>query len=257
MEEVENQGSKLEEIASPVTEAKQEVVADAKVDKTTEAEPIQEEQDTHWIKRLRKDRDEAIRKSKMQEELLQQLLAQKAQVSPQAIQEEDIFSEIQKEEYVPGEKVVKAYRKIEEKFEKKLQEMEKKYQQKQYADTFSELKRDYPDLEEVVNPDTLAIVKETNPKLAEVWSRLDDYSIAVQAYPYIKNTGILDKLHGSKRSKEVDKKIEQNKKTVASPQVYDKRPIAQAFSYNNLSDSQKEELQKEMYRYGQLAGGGY
>lgn len=242
MDQVENQGSE-QEIASPETEAKQEAPA--------QVESIPEKD---WIRNLRRGYEDLSKENKMLKELLPRMVPQQ-QASQQV--EEDILSDIQKEEFVPGEKVAKGFRKLEEKFERKVQEIEKKYAQKQYYDSYSELRREYPDLEEIVNPETLAIVKQTNPRLAEAWSRLDDYSIAVQAYPYIKNAGILDKVNGGKRVKEVEKKIEQNKKTVQTPQVYEKRPMAQAFNLQSLSEEQKKELQREMNHYAGLAGGGY
>ena len=64
-----------------------------------------------------------------------------------------------------------------------------------------------------------------------------------------------DDVKGIKRSKEVEKKLDENKKTVQSPQVFDKRPMAQAFDYTKMSKSMKDELQSEMHRYGSLAAG--
>lgn len=248
MEEVQNPGTEQEpvqpETATPETEAAQEV----------QPHLIQTEEKS-WVNRLRKERDEAIRKAKMQEELMQRLLAQQAQVQASQSVEEDIISSLAKEEYVPGEKVAKALQKQEEKFTRQLQEVKNQYQQNKYVDSISELKREYPDLEDVVNPETLQIVKEKNPRLAQAWQGLDDYSIYVQAYPYIKNTGILNEIPVANRAKEVEKKIEQNKKTVQSPQAFDKRPMAQAFSYDRLTKTQKEELQNEMHGFARLAGG--
>ena len=248
MDEVTNQGSEQEivqpEIAPPETEATQEVIAEQKAP-----------EEKGWVNRLRRERDEAIRKSQMQEELMQRILSQQAQqVAPQAPQE-DFIESLSKEEYVPGEKVAKGFKKMQEDFNKQLQEVKNQYQQKQYSDSISDLRREYPDLEDVVNPETLQIVKEKNPRLAKAWQGLDDYSIYVQAYPYIKNAGILEEVPGVKRIKEVEKKIEQNKKTVQSPQAYEKRPLAQAFDIARLSKSQKEELQNEMQQYARLAGG--
>lgn len=218
---------------------------------TPEQPQVQEKsQDTSWIKQLRRDRDDAIRKSKMQEELLEKILAQQAQMQqPQPSNEEDFIQEIQKEEYVPGDKVAKALKKMEEKMAKQTAELEKKYAAKAYQDSISDLKREYPDLEDVVNPETLSIVKEKNPRLAKTWQGLDDYSIYVQAYPYLKNSGLLDNVPNAKQVKEVEKKLEKNAKTVQSPLAYEKRPIAQAFDSNRLSEEQKRSLWEETQQY--------
>ena len=189
----------------------------------------------------------------MQKELLQRFMTQPQMQAP--VVEEDVIQDLAKEEYVPGEKVARAFKKQQEQHNKQLEEIKSMFQQKQYSDSISDLKREFPDLEDIVNPETLQIVKEKNPRLAQAWKGLDDYSIYVQAYPYIKNAGILDEVPGVKRIKEVEKKIEQNKKTVQSPQAYEKRPLAQAFDAARLSKAQKEELQNEMLQYARLAGG--
>lgn len=247
MEEVSSQNSN-EAVALHETEAAQEVQAEVQ-------KPIEEKEDPHWLKKLRKERQELSQKNRM----LEDLLAQQMQAKPQAVsvQEEDFIDQIQKEEYVPGEKVAKGFKHLEQKFAKRLAEVENKYKANAYQNQINELKRDYSDLEDVVNPDTLQIVKEKNPRLAQTWVGLDDYTLYVQAYPYIKNSGILEDIPGFKRAKEVDKKLEQNKKTVPSPASFDKRPMAQAFDPNRLSKTQKDELLQEMSHFAGLGGGAY
>ena len=60
-----------------------------------------------------------------------------------------------------------------------------------------------------------------------------------------------------RHAKEVEKKIEKNEKTVQSPQAYNKRPMAQAFSMTNMSDGEKTKLYEEMMGYASQAGHGY
>lgn len=249
MDEVENQSSN-EAVTQPETETQTQEVK-------TESSPAKESDDPHWLKNLRKDRQELSRKNRMLEELLAQQMQQRAVPAPVTVQEDDLMESIQKEEYVPGEKVAKGFKHLEQKFAKQLQEVENKYKASAYQSQINELRREYTDLEDVVNPETLQIVKEKNPRLAQTWAGLDDYTLYVQAYPYIKHSGIMEDVPGFKRAKEVDKKLEQNKKTVASPASYDKRPMAQAFDMNRLSDAQKKELQKEMYHFASLGGGSY
>jgi len=234
--------------AAPVSEAVQEVQAEAK--------QSEESKDPHWLKNLRKERQELARKNRMLEDLLAQQMQQKSVQQP-AQQEDDLIEQIQKEEYVPGEKVAKGFKHLEQKFAKQLQEVENKYKASQYQSQLNDLKREFSDLEDIVNPETLQIVKEKNPRLAQTWAGLDDYTLYVQAYPYIKNSGILEDVPGFKRAKEVDKRLEQNKKTIQSPMASDKRPMAQAFDMNRLSDAQRKELNKEMHHYASLSGGAY
>ena len=97
MEEVENQSSN-EAVTQPETDAVQDVQADNSVQ--------QESKDPHWIKNLRKERQELARENRMYKELLAQQMQQKAVQAP-VQQEEDLIEQIQKEEYVPGIKVLK------------------------------------------------------------------------------------------------------------------------------------------------------
>jgi hypothetical protein len=58
----------------------------------------------------------------------------------------------------------------------------------------------------------------------------------------------------NRRAKEVEKKIEENSKTVQTPQAFEKRPMAQAFK---MTESELAVLYKEMTHYANMAGGGY
>ena len=126
----------------------------------------------------------------------------------------------------------------------------KEQEKSQFLD---KLKREFSDFEEVVTPETLAILEETNPRLANLIAKSKDpYEIGLQSYEYIKALNLSDKAPQKRRAKEVEKKIEENAKTVQTPQAYDKRPLAQAFM---LTDAMKSDLYKEMMQYASLAGG--
>lgn len=256
MEETENKSS-IQEVVPPSVDIQQE------------SQPVQEEQiavqsdDTDWIKNLRRDRKEAIRRAeesenraKLQEELLQRIIAQQG-INPQQIvqHEEDLIQELSKQQYVEGEKVAKALKQQQDQFKRELEEVKKSYASQKQNSLINDLRREYADFDEVVNPETIAILEETNPRLANaIASSKDPYNIAVQSYEYIKAKGLNSKRQGSTKISEAEKKIEQNKKIVQSPQVFEKRPIAQAF---RMSDDMKKELQQEMYQYAQQAGMGY
>ena len=260
MDEVENQSSAemQKEVALPETEATQEVQQEVQA----AVEPDQ--QDNAWIKKLRRNHEESKRQAqelKAQNEMLMGLL--KERESPFASKpqvEEDILHELAKEDYSSGEKVVKAFQKLEAKFEKKYQALEAKQAEKAQNNMLAEVKREYSDFDEVVNPETLEILEETNPRLAATLAKTmkeDPYSFAVQSYEYIKAKGLSKTPTQAKRIQETEKKIEQNKKSVNTPQALEKRPMAQAFNMNELSDKMKEELRSEMYGNAKLAGGGY
>lgn len=241
------------EVVSPQAEATQ-------VNQHIESAP-QEEEHPDWIKNLRRDRkvlrqqlEEGKKREKMQEELLQRLISQQQQSAPSQPQEEDIIQQIAREEYVPGEKVAKGLKKIEEKFDRQVQEIRREYASKHQNSLFNDLKREYSDFDSVVNPETLEILEETNPRLAQaIASNPDPYLMAVQSYEYIKAKGIHNS-QTSKRVRETEAKIEQNKKTIRSPTAYESRPMATAFQ---MSEQMKEELRKEMYGNASRVGMGY
>lgn len=264
MDEVSNPGAVQEETqvqtesAAPQMEATQEAIAQSSEAKT-QSQPDQ--QDKSWIKKVRRDRDDAIRradeaerKAKMQEELMKQFMANQA---PQAAPEEDILQQIQKEEYVPGEKVAKALRKQQEDFDRKLADLKKLQDQQYFSKQEDQIRATHPDYDDVVNPDTLDLLKETNPKLFNRVANLlkvDQMDGAIFAYETIVGQGLVDKIPDSRRAKEIDKKLEQNKKTVQTPQAYDKRPLAQAFQMPQTK-KEKEALWAETQKYASMAGG--
>ncbi len=117
------------------------------------------------------------------------------------------------------------------------------------------MKNKFSDFEDVVNPETLELLEQQDPELAKSIADVGDpYKIGLQTYKYIKSMGLAEKVPGSRRSKEVEKKIEQNQKTVQSPQAFDKRPMAQTFK---LTEAMKNELYKEMVEAARLVGNGY
>ena len=255
MEEAENQDSQ-QEVISPTAEVQQDAQQAVPEQKDAPAE------ESDWIRNLRKDRkdalrraDEAERRSRMQDELMQKLMAQQASPQVMPAQEEDIIHEISKEEYVPGEKVAKGFKKLEEKFDRRVQAIERHYEEKHKNSLINDLKREFSDFADVVNPETIAILEESNPRLANaIASSKDPYLMAVQTYEYIKAKGLSNKAPISKRVQETEAKIEQNKKTVQSPQAFEKRPMAAAFK---MTDAMKDEVAKEMYHYANQAGMGY
>lgn len=266
MEDVSNQGVVEEtlqtETASPQTETEQDK---SSYEEQPNADVKTDHQDNSWIKKLRRDRDEAVkkaaeeaRKSQMQEELIRQLMANQTQAPTQSA-EEDILSQIEREEYVPGDKVAKALKQQQEQFNKQLEEMRNFNKKQEISKQEEKLRSQYADYDEIVNPDTLDILKETNPKLFNRVVNLlkvDAVDGASFAYETIVSQGIADQIPGLKRSKEIEKKLEQNKKTVQSPAAYDKRPMAQAMSMPETKEA-KQALWQETLKYASMAGGGY
>lgn len=261
MEETSNHSVVPEEIPAQLESAAPQVdpVQEADSNQSLQHDSVQsDQQDRSWVKKLRRDRDDAIRDSRMKDELIKQLL--EAQRQPQAVHqapEEDILQQIQREEYVPGEKVVKALKKQADDFERKLEELKKQSEMQKANSMLSELKREYSDFEEIVNPETLALLDETYPKLANTIAKnKDPYDAALLAYEAIKAKGLVDKVPQARREKEVEKRLEANKKTIQSPSSFEKRPMAQAFRMPQTKE-EKAALYREMTSYASMAGGGY
>lgn len=270
MEEVSNQGEVYEEAftqtetASPQMETEQDTkVSPESYQSNIQSQPDQ--QDKSWIKKVRRDRDDAVRraheaerKSKIQEELISQLMTTQQMQVPQEA-EEDILSQIEREEYVPGDKVVKALKKQQQDFAKQLDEIKQLHQKQEISKQETQLRSQYSDYDEIVNSDTLDMLKEINPKLFNRVVNLlkvDPMDGASFAYETIVSQGIVDQVPGLKRSKEIEKKLDQNKKTVQSPQAYNKRPMAQAMSYPDTKEA-KTALWHETLKYANMGGGGY
>lgn len=241
-DEVQNDGAQ-QEIANPETSQQ-----DAAVEQN--AQP----QEGKHFANLRRKNDELQRKLQSQEEMLQLFLAQKTQQqSPQPVQED---VEVGDDEYVQGSKFKKAIQQAVENGKKAAREETKKLLEEQHKSQFLDrLKKRYNDFDDVVNPETLAILEEEDPDLAStIAATQDPYTIGLQSYKYIKALGLVEKAPKHRRVKEVDKAIEANSKKVQSPQAFDKRPMAQAFE---LTKDMKTQLYEEMNRYAAMSGGSY
>jgi hypothetical protein len=210
---------------------------------------VDDSQDRNW-KAIRERQKELERDLHMQRELNEKLMSM-TQARPQAPAEIDELDSISDEEYVPKGKSKKLVQKQVEPLKKELEELKAQLNKRDRQDQFNSLKRQYADFDEVVNNETMALLEQTEPELANTIADLKDpYKIGVQTYKYIKALGIQAKLPESNRLKEVDRKLAANAKTVQSPLASEKRPMAQAFK---LSNEEKSRLYEEMTGYARLA----
>ena len=209
-------------------------------------------QEHNWREARRKQREYEIR-LKAQEEMIEKLLkAQKSE--PQAQAPQEIEEEIDPNDYPTwGQAEKKIYKTAEAIAERKYRELENKKEQSRFVER---LKTKYPDFTDIVNPDSIALLEEKDPDLAETIAELKDpYKMGLQTYKYLKAMNVTDEEMGGKRhAKEVEKKLAKNEKAVQSPQAFNKRPMAQAF---RLTDSEKSKLYEEMMGYASQGGYGY
>ena len=159
--------------------------------------------------------------------------------------------EPEEDEYANYKGVKRTARKEVAPLEKKIENLEQELEKRRQQDLMQSLKSKYPDFDDVVNPETIAILEQSEPELATTIGHLKDpYAIGIQAYKYIKALDLESKVPGKRRQKEAEKKIEKNNQTVPSPQAYDKRPMAQAFK---LTEAEKSKLYEEMQSYASMA----
>lgn len=248
MEETEVQESVEDEIATQEPEAHVEP-EDEHQEAQEETQPEETAQEKNWreIRRRKKELEDTVR---MQKELIDEL---KTIRTPPEAPEVDEIDSIGDEEYIPKGKVSRlAEKKAEAMFEKKMAQYQKQQDQSQFLE---KLKRQYSDFSEIVTPETLALLEEKEPELAQtIADAQDPYKIGVQSYKYIKALGLVADVPTKRRVKEVEKRLEKNSKTVQSPQAFDKRPMAEAY---RMSSSEKNKLYEEMMGYASQAGSVY
>lgn len=223
------------------------------VNEQNEAQKLKQEADERNWKAMRLKNAELEKRLKERDELFEKLLhTQMANQSPQK-QEVNEFDSLGDEEFIPVGKVKKlvennAKKYAEEIADKKVAEFHRKQQDSQFLDR---LNRQYSDFAEIVNPETLSLLEEREPELAQTIADLKDpYKIGMQSYKYIKAMNLSQKATEVRREKEVDKAIEKSEKAIPSPSSFDKRPIAQAFK---LTDAMKKDLYREMHGYAAMA----
>ena len=247
MEQEQDLNSEVQEVVPQDQEtAHVEIEQEAEIPKEEPKSPSREH-----FKRLEQSKRELERELSFQRELNERLVKQTPQqIAP--IQEVDEFDAIADDDFIPKGKVKSLITKEASKIASQIvKEEQKKFVQQQHQATFlSRLKGQYSDFDQVVNPETLAILEQNNPELAQtIVESQDPYKIGLQSYNYIKALG-LHKDNESPRAKEVEKKLNSNSKTIQSPQAFNKRPMAQAFN----PDDERKALFDEMNAAARKSG---
>jgi hypothetical protein len=238
--------SVVQEVAPQETENNHaEAQAEAPIQRT-----VEDSQDRNW-KAVRERQKELERELKRRDEMLENLLKAQIQNAPPKPQEVDELDSIGDDDYVPKAKSKRLVQKELDPLKKEIEELKAQINHQKQSDQISNLRRQYSDFDEVVNSETMALLEQQDPELAQTIVDLKDpYKIGIQTYKYIKAMNLQAKVPDSRRSKEIDQKLEKNAKTVQSPLANDKRPMAQAFK---LTDAEKSKLQEEMMHYAAFA----
>lgn len=233
--------SEVLEVAPPV---------ETPVNDVNDAAKARQEADERNFKAMRIKNAELEKRLKEMHDM--QLRLMESQI-PKPPAEIDEFDSIADDEFIPKGKVKGLVQKEAQRYAKEIarQEVEAFHQKQQQNQFMDRLNRQYSDFNEIVTPETLSLLEEKEPELAQTISDLKDpYKIGVQSYKYIKAMGIADQAPQSRREKETQKAIEKSEKNIPSPTSFDKRPIAQAFE---LTDAMKKQLYREMNGYAAFA----
>jgi hypothetical protein len=213
---------------------------------------VEERKERDW-RAIRERQKELERELRMQKEVNDRLLQMTQPFQKQQVDEDDNIAD---DEFIPKGKVKKILQKGKQEIvQETLEQVKNMLIQQDQANFRDKLKRQYADFDDVVNPDTLALLEEQEPELAQtIASTQDPYKIGMQSYKYIKALKLEGEVPSKRHKREVEKKIEKNAQTVQSPQAYDKRPMAQAFK---MTDAEKKSLYKEMNEYASQVGMSY
>lgn len=232
----------------------QEVATQEQSKVNDDVQQAKREADERNFKAMRIKNAELEKRLKERDEMLDKIL--QAQVAAQAPrQEPDEFDSIGADEFINKGKVEKLVERKAQKYAEEIakREVEKLIQKQNDSQFMDRLNRQYSDFNEVVNPETLSLLEEKEPELAQTIADLKDpYKIGMQSYKYIKAMGLIQKAPEARREKEIEKKLAANEKAVQSPMAFDKRPVAQAFQ---LTDAMKKDLYREMMGYAAMASG--
>jgi hypothetical protein len=217
--------------------------------------PKDNEENLRVLRQRKKEAEKRAQELEYQLKLQQEMFSQAMQTKAEPVQAApvDELDSVPDEDYIPKGQVKKLLNREREEARKIAQEEIKKQLAEQEKSQFlNRLNAKFSDFNDVVNPETLELLEQQDPELAQTILEIGDpYKMGLQSYKYIKSMGLLDKVPDTRRSKEIDKKIEQNEKTVPSPLAYEKRPMAQTFQ---LTEKHKQDLYNEMIKFAQMAG---
>jgi len=254
----EGQNSVQEEVTpqdqdSTIVEQESQVESQFEQHEKVQAEDPQER---NW-RELRRKEQEAQQKLKVQDEFIRNLIeAQKAhpRQTEQPREEVDPFAEIPDDEFTSkGQTRQMIQRDARAIAREEFNRLEQERDRARFAER---LKARYSDFDEIVNPETIAILEQQEPELATTIADLKDpYKMGVQTYKFIKAMNLYQAEPENRHAREVKKKIDKNEKAVQSPQAYNKRPMAQAFSMANMSKEEKTRLYEEMMGYASQSPG--
>lgn len=189
--------------------------------------------------RVARERDE-MRARLEQYEALQKLEA----IKNHQQQEEDLSVNLGADELAEGKHLTK----VQKQTKKQYEQLANQQQQLQSLIVELKLKSEYPDIEKVVNEDTLAMLKEQEPEIAaSLAANPDYYKKAKAAYKMIKNLGLYTEDNSAAERELVQKNAAKPRPLSSiSPQTAES-PLSRANAFaQGLTPELKRQLNKEM-----------
>ena len=233
-----------EEIAAPVEQhvAQQQEAVEQQAQAGAVQETPQQEEQSYQARNFRELREKNERIQRERDEALRRL--QELERAKEAAQPKEPEYSLNPDDLVEGKHL--------NKYDKKMKELEKQLksyqQQSQEVAVENKVKGKYPDFDKVVNKDTIAMLRETHPEIAEtIVANTNLYSQAVSAYTMIKNLNIY-KEDTIQREKAIIQENFAKPRSVASvsPQQGN-TPLSRANAFaEGLTDGLKDQLRKEM-----------
>ncbi len=260
----EDQNSEEQEVT---TQEDSTIVDEGQPVENLEATQAQEEtdQDRNWKELRTKEQDaqrreqDALAKVKIQDDLIKNLLqAQQntSQQQPPPQPETDEFADIPDSDYMAkGDARRMNQRDARTIAREEFQRLEQEREKQRFIPRLKEL---YPDFDQVVNSETIAKFEKDKPQLAKTIAKMSDpYEMGLQTYEFMKMMNPSNGSSGDRHAKEVERNIDKNAKSVQSPQAYNKRPMAQAFSMSNMGAEEKSKLYEDMMGHASRSGFSY
>lgn len=240
------------ELPSPVAEPVQEEVQEEAAQEAPQvAQPEEQQQQPEEPKetpsqmRFRELRERMLKAEWEREQLTKRLAAMETERAPrQPEKDEDLDLGIAPDELLEGKHLDKIIKAVEKRSEAKFRQ-----QQAQTMQTMVEtrLKAEIPDLDAVVNSETISKLQAEYPDIASsIYSNPDLYSKAKAAYTMITKLGLANPVDYSQDKQRIKQNLAKPKHVSSINTRPSALSQAESFESASLSEQTKEQLWKEM-----------
>jgi hypothetical protein len=239
----------VEQETSPALEGIQELDKETEQPEESPKQEKQPQNQPQVEENMRNLREAKLRAERERDELLRErneFLQRQQQPAPEP--EEDYNIAIHPDDIPEGKhllKINKRFQKMEREYQERLNNYER---QASMLAAESQLRIKYPDIDKVINAETIAMLKEQEPELAaSVNANPDIYSKSVAVYKMIKRLGI----HKDPETLQAQAQLYQNNQkprnsSAVSPQKAES-PLSQASAYGaGLTKEMKEQARREL-----------